>query len=222
MLIYPRWLERLLPGHSRVRFPGEAARNNYFLVSGDGQPQLYDRQLPNSIADINDCGKYNYLVVCLDADEASAEARRAEVFDRLAVCPAKLDTSVTVRVVVQNRCIETWLLGNRTVFSRTPESDALKRCVTYYNVHDSDPELMGPGPDGLTHSQFHFEYIHSMFRERNLKYTKHYPGHAGDESYLRKLIDRCRIESDHLSTFAELLALCGQINQVCGIAPAPP
>lgn len=52
----------------------------------------------------------------LDADEATREERAQEVKNAIAACSEPLP-EVHVRVIVQFRCIETWLLGNRKGFN---------------------------------------------------------------------------------------------------------
>ncbi|MGL4553834.1 MAG: hypothetical protein ACRC33_21970 [Gemmataceae bacterium] len=95
--VYPEWLKRLLPRYTRVAAPDDAAGTNYYLISGEGYPRLLDVTLANAVAEINACGRYAYLLVCLDADECSVEERRAEVRDRIADEP--LDPAGDVRRV---------------------------------------------------------------------------------------------------------------------------
>ncbi len=66
--VYPMWLSILKPEIKRVNYAVDAASNNYYLISGEGYPLLFN-QLRNSILEVNEIGKYDYLVLCLDAEE---------------------------------------------------------------------------------------------------------------------------------------------------------
>lgn len=79
MRLYPRWLSRLLPHFTRVDYPDMVTKNNYFLISGDGYPRLLDVALQNAVRDVNAAQNYDYLILCLDADEATVAERTAEV-----------------------------------------------------------------------------------------------------------------------------------------------
>ncbi len=80
--VYPAWLSHLLPELTRVQSCDEVNKKNYYLISGEGYPSLYDF-IPPSIEEINLSGKYNYFVVCLDAEENTVAERHAEIYDFL-------------------------------------------------------------------------------------------------------------------------------------------
>ncbi len=101
--LYPRWLSYLLPHFSRVEYPDEASNNTFFLISGEGYPRLLDVQLPHAIQDVNDVGRYDYLIVCLDADEATVAERTAEVWCHLEEQQTNLNSSTTFRIGVSKR-----------------------------------------------------------------------------------------------------------------------
>jgi hypothetical protein len=70
-----------MPHLSRINSPGEAQNNHYYLISGGGFPSLLDNHLADSIADINACGNYDWLILALDADFLSISERMKEVYD---------------------------------------------------------------------------------------------------------------------------------------------
>ena len=153
--VYPKWIAYLLPHYSRVLSPDAIGRNSYFLVSGEGYPRLLDIVLSRAIEDINSCGRYTYFVICLDADDVSVQERRLEVQSRLDSASPPLDSSVTARIVVQNRSIETWFLGNRVVFPRNPTGRRFREFVQFYDVSGNDPEAMGVMAGYANHAEFH-------------------------------------------------------------------
>ncbi len=104
--VYPRWIRHLIPSLTRVYVPNEVLENNYYLISGMGFPRLLDVALPNSIADINDSGRYDYFLIVLDADEVTVDERTQEV--RARVGEENLTPGdCRVQIMVQNRCMET-------------------------------------------------------------------------------------------------------------------
>lgn len=212
--VYPEWLKQLLPRYTRVPSPDEAAGTSYFLISGEAYPRLLDVALPNSVADINDTQRYHYLIVCLDADECSVEERRQEVLTRIAEATPKLDPGVTAHVIVQNRSIETWFLGNRTLFPRRPSGQRFRDMAAFYDVSVDDPESMPVMPGYDSHADFHHEYLREMFRERKLSYSKSRTDVVADRTYLQALRDRVAACPTHLQTFAELVALCDRVHAV--------
>lgn len=212
--LYPMWLHHLLPTLSQIPVPAVASRNNYFLISGGGYPHLLDRQLSASYADVNDSGAYDYLVVCLDVDEVSRKERKDEVISAIAKQKLYLLGTCELVVILQNRCLETWLLANRSVYPRQkPDSEELQEYINYYNVFRDDPEKMGHYAGFSTHAQFHEAYLKIMLREKNIRYTKQNPKDAGEKHYLEAMIDRTEKEPRHLQTFQGFLVFCQRVQQ---------
>ncbi len=149
--LYPKWLEYLIPSLIRVDSPGEANGNCYYLISGGGYPGLLDNHLLNSVLDINDVGNYNYFIIALDSDEVTIDERLEEIDRRITNEKINIG-NCEIKIIVQNRCIETWLLGNRNVFQRNPTTRELIEYIKFFNVFTADPELMAspqyfPGND---------------------------------------------------------------------------
>lgn len=210
--VYPAWLKHLLPLHTRVGQPDEASTNSYYLISGQGYPRLLDETLPDAVEDIIQSNQYDYLIICLDADEESPADVQQLVHDRVQEITPSLPGHTICRVIVQNRCIESWFLGNRSVFPRNPQSQTLRQYISFYNVHDYCPEIMGRHIEFSTHAAFHLEYLTQMLKERRLTYTKLYPGEVQEEHYLRRIIDRSE-SPGHLESFGVFIELCNRIRQ---------
>ncbi|MFO7775220.1 MAG: DUF4276 family protein [Candidatus Hydrogenedentota bacterium] len=208
--LYPAWLSVIAPHLSQVSNPKAVSHNNYYLISGEGYPSLLYTHLPNAIRDIQRIGNFDRLVVVLDADDDTVRDRIEHVKKAAANSGERL-VSATLNVIVQNRCIETWLLGNRKIFKRNPQNLQLRNYIQHYDVQENDPEDM-PLYDGFnSHGQFHFDYLRHVFRERNLSYTKTRPGHAAEAPYLRELRHRVTEFTGHLESFGEFLNLCEQL-----------
>jgi hypothetical protein len=211
--IYPAWLSYLLPKLKRMKFHNEKLEDNsYFLFSANGYPSIIYNHLPNAIEDINTEGGFDYLVVSLDADESSVQERIDEVNKLLAEKNIVLKKTEIV-LIIQNRCIETWLLGNSRIVKQNPINQELIEFKQFYNVISDNPEEMGKHSDFNTHSQFHFEYLREVFRERNLSYSKANPSEATKETYLIQLINRVEKIPNHLQTFQKFLEFCEDVKK---------
>lgn len=207
--IYPAWLSHLLPQFDRVRDSVDAQRRHYYLAHGSGIPSLY-RFVADAVEELNTSGQYNFLVVCIDAEESTA----AEVIEDLMNDLAKRNLKprgYELLVMVQNRCIETWLLGNRKVFQRNPADETLKQFLQHYDVSANDPEEMPSHETYDTHAAFHYDYLRLMLKERNIEYTKVFPRAVTDPDYLDQLILRTQ-ETTHLPSLRQFLDFCDKVN----------
>lgn len=218
--VYPAWLAHLLPHFTRVEQFDAVRDKHYFLVSGEGYPSLLDDHLRDAIDNCNRVGRYSHLVLCMDADESTAGDRVREVRDRVAAKRWELN-GTALEIVVQNRTIETWFLGNSRIVSRSPQRSRLRQFVGFYDVTQFDPELMGRYPGYTTHAQFHGEYLREVFQERGIVYSKRSPGHVTESSYLGQLLNRVEREPTHLATFRTFVDFCRHVAAVTG-GPAEP
>ncbi len=201
--LYPGWLKHLLPDWHRVDNAEEVTAKNYYLVNAGGYPGIIEETLPNAIEEINLIGKYDYLVLCFDADEDTVAEREK------AIAPLNETLKLPTKLIpiVQNRCLETWLLGNRKFYKRNPELEQARRFTHFYDVSQNDPELMGKGNDFYTISQFHKEYFKALCQERGIKYSERSIDVVTEQSYLAQLQLRVR-ETDHLMTFRRFNDFC--------------
>lgn len=204
--IYPLWLKYLMPHLKKVDAYDSVIENHYFIISGMGYPQLLNRHLHNAIQEINEIGRYDYLVIALDADEVTVEERQQEVADNVAKAEEKLVSTCQLQIIVQNRCLETWFMGNRTVFPRQPDDQFLE-LFQFYRVDQHDPEGMTK-PDGFSNSlaEFHYHYLKKMLKQKKIHYSKKTPKEVGQAYYLQQLQKRITDEPTHLQTLQICLA----------------
>ncbi len=212
--VYSAWLSYLLPELCPIKSSQKAKRNNYFLVSGGGYPSMYE-MIEVAIEEIHFANNYNYLVICLDADENSVNEIQQEVqeeIEKLSVSSRFYLKQTVPKIIVQNRCIETWFLGNSKIYPRQqPNSPDLLNCTNYYNVSVDCPELMGKY-NSNTHAQFHADYLKKIFVERNIKYSKGSTSHVQEEQYLKSLKNRIKRQSTHLPSFQNFIAFCDLVR----------
>jgi hypothetical protein len=211
--IYPKWLAYLIPELTQVKYYDEVQENNYYLISGKGYPAILSEGLPNAADKLRETQRYDYLVLCVDADEETVEERTEYIKSFIQKEDIELGKTKLV-IIVQNRCIETWLLGNRKIFdSRQPQDSPLSDYVKYYDVSQEDPELMG-AYQHKNHADFHQRYLKAIFRAKNIVYTKDKPRDAQKEYYLKELINRIRDRPDQLKTFQALVEFCDMIKDM--------
>lgn len=212
--VYPKWLEHLVPHLSQIRdsfllCENDCLDNTFFLFDGAGYPSLLNH-IEGSIKDINAIGRFDYFVICVDAEDSSVEERKQGIFDHIQNLNISLEKTQIV-ILVQNPCIETWMLGNRRVYLRTPQDPDLLRYTTHYNVMENDPELMSSINSEMNKAQFHEAYLKKMLAQRNISYTKRHPRGVVERSYLEELINR-QHETNHLSSFSDFLNFCSSIT----------
>lgn len=212
--IYPKWLSHLIPELTKVDFFDEVKEFNYKLFSGFGFPHLLHKHLKSSVEEVNESGNYDYFVICLDADEASVHEVISEVKNFMKKENISLIEKTKLVIIVQNKTIESWLLGNPKIYKRNPtKSKYLKQLLVFYNVSLNDPELM------LKESEFegsigdfHFMYLREYLLERNIAYTKEHPREVTQEYYLKELIRR-NADTSHLSSFRFFLDFCQSLRK---------
>jgi len=209
--LYPAWLSAIAPHLQQVKDPNKIASNNYFLFSGEGYPSILDVHLGNAIRDIEKVGRFNFLIVALDSDEDSAAAREEAVIAAAENATPAL-TTATLEVVIQHRCIETWLLANRRIFVRNPENYELRNYIEHYDARQLNPEDMPKPPEFNTHAQFHYAYLRAIFEERKISYTKTRPGEAATAAYLEQIMSRAKDCPDHIKSFSRFLDICRKLS----------
>lgn len=209
--VYPKFISHFIGSKlKRVNQFHEVVNNNYFLISGNGYPRILSNVLKNSIQDINSISKYDYLVICIDTDDNNFEERQEEVskyLEKFKEEGIELNESCEIVLIVQNRCIETWFLGNERIYKNNPQSIHLKRYQNHYNVKENDPELMPFLDEFDTHANFHFAYLREMLLERNVRYSKNHPRDVAESHYLDELAKRCS-EKEHLNSFKTFYDFC--------------
>ncbi len=210
--IYPKWLSFLAPKLNKVDYFDKVVADNYFVFSSNGMPALINTHLHNAVEDINKHQKYDYLVLCLDADNKSTTDARKEVFDFMNDNSIILRDKTKLEIIVQNKCIETWLLGNPKIFKKNPNNDFLKKCVTFYNVKEDNPELMGKLLDYESSiSIFHTHYLRELLAEKNIRYSKANPQGVIEKPFLDALIKRNK-DTNHLASFKYFIDFCQKIK----------
>ncbi len=205
--LYRQWLAWALPDLREVGHASELEGGGFRLRSAGGYPQILDR-IRGSVDEVESAGiRLDQFFVCLDAEEESYGQRYARVAKLL----EELNPPFRSTVVVQNCCIETWLLGDRSLLRPPPKTAELRDLREYYDVRRDDPEDM-PGRTGYaTRARFHLAYLKAILRDRQAErtrrrfsYNKSRVGYFGQPSHVQALVKR-HDETGHLKSFGHLL-----------------
>jgi hypothetical protein len=203
--VYEAWVGHCFPGLRRIERPEDLDEDCFRLVAANGYPDYLER-IRDVLEESREIAKnrIDHLFVCVDAEEESFEDRLAEVEG---VIRAE-HPIVPWTVVVQNCCIETWFLGNRSYVKANPSIDPdLEQFMSRYDVRTRDPEeLPNLWPDRFaTRAAFHEAYLKAVHRERHEPYRKSKPRVVSEKSYLLQLSKRSN-ETAHLPSFGRLAA----------------
>ncbi|MGJ1266356.1 hypothetical protein ACR78F_00100 [Sphingobacterium spiritivorum] len=209
--VYPGWLRLLLPDLVKVNHVEDLNEFNYYLFNGGGYPSLIRTHLGRCIDEINEIGNVDYFVVALDVDETTCEFRVNEILSYIDEQNLELNRAKLI-IIPQNRCIETWFLGNKKIYKNNPQNETLVSFCNFYNVRNSDPEDMPAFDDNWLLAQFHLEYLQLMFKERNMSYTKLKPYEVMKEHYLQELIDRAE-QTDSLQSFKRFIDFVRELEK---------
>lgn len=223
---YPKFVDYYFETKlNRVAEYALAVSNNYYLIGCDGYPYIFTgSQKPNyevtalksAILEINDNPLYDYLVICLDADETTIQEKTVEFESYIEKYKNEgivLNENCKFQLVVQNRCIETWFLGNQKMYSPNPNNEPLISYARYFNVKANDPEQMGNFNEVFTHQDFHLQYLRAMLREKRKTYRKEtLVNTIADKLYLQQLEKRAKLKESHLQTFANFLKFCDYVK----------
>lgn len=210
VLLYPKWINYILPNYKQVNFENEVKQNNFYVFSGGGIPSIYNHAV-NAIKNINDNPIFDKLIICLDGEEIGIDFRLAEIKDHISNSGVTLNKKCEIEFVIQNVCIETWFLGNRKVVKKIPEGLLLKEFIEHYNVTLNDPEALEKIDRFKNKAHFHYAYFREILKEHNLVYKKANPTIVMEKSFFDELEKRVT-DTEHLSSFKQLLTLLYEIN----------
>lgn len=201
--VLPYWLHYLGFPCSRVADIAEIQKNHYILQSGQGVTQLITKVLFDTIETIKkNPGKIDKLIVILDAEEQDAALRKQEVYKKAEEKYNLKQLDFSMEVFVCNHCFETWLLGCEGIYpANVLKASFFYEYYSHYNIKTDDPEDM-PVPSGCdeTIAQYHFHYLHELFRYQKIRYSKSNPRHVITESYFSGIWDRVN-QTEHLKSF---------------------
>lgn len=205
MSVYPAWLSILAPTYTRIENAWDVDDNNYYIFTGGGIPSIF-KHVRNSVLDINSINakgekRYDYLLVCLDTEEESRDYILEQIDKELKSSGVELLDAELV-VFEHKVCMETWFLGNQSVFKDNPQNAEYLEYIRHFNVGNDNPEEMQNMDENRfpTTAKFHLRYLKRMLEERNMTYSKNNTIAVQQQAYLQQLVRRFE-ETGHIATF---------------------
>ena len=204
--VYPAWLASLDRPYTRLMKLSDVdprGSRSFYPFSAEGYPSIVGHHLKNAVADVVNTPRFDWLVVCLDVDESSVVARIPEV-EAVATSHGLDSSSVRLFVCPQDRCLESWVLGNSKIIGAAPPP-YLNELLSFYDVRASCPEKMGHPRSWANHAQFHFHYAREAFKAKRLTYSKSNPGEVATASYLEALKARMARDANCMPSLRRFL-----------------
>ncbi|MHA2313098.1 MAG: hypothetical protein ACXADF_16535 [Candidatus Thorarchaeota archaeon] len=205
--IYKYWVGRLLPHLSYVNDPADIGQNNYSIITGGGYPN-YFHVIQNAHRDLESDNNIDVLIICIDSENKSYDEK---IDDVIRFCNEEcVSIDSQVHIVVQNHCLETWLMGNKKINISNAQEKKLRKYRDHYNVNLNDPENL-PAIDERNIAQFTYKYLKLMLREKNIRYTKVSVQGVLNANYLNQLIKRYTSDH-HINSFGKMYEILTSFN----------
>ncbi len=202
-IVYRHWIPLVNSHVSPIDYPDDVDHDNFYIVSAKGYPD-YFRVIGNAIQNVNKMLAFDRLVISVDSEDMTRQAKYAEISAFVAQKRCVAD----VRIVVQHFCFETWALGNRKIIRREPSDARLREYKSFFNVRVKDPELLPSKPDEeLSRVRFAQKYLRRALRDKHAKpaYSKRNPRVLVHEKYFAEVSSRLE-DTGHIASFSVFLA----------------
>lgn len=199
--LYKYWISYVNNKLSPINYLQEFNQNNFFILAGHGQPGIWSR-VGTAVDDVNKLQIIDRLVISIDAEDRGYEDKLLEAKSHIDNIGCRVD----VRYIVQYFCLETWLLGNITLFRKKPQDDKLRQFLQIHDIRINNPDLLPPHKEySWNRSQFAYRYLKAGIRDiydNNKSYSKKDPGLAITEGFYNQVRKRC-FEKNHISSFKD-------------------
>lgn len=206
--VLPAWLRYMLPTISEIKSIHDFRRNGnqYMTQDGGGYPSIRNRVDETIRTFVENHVPLDCFVVCWDGDARSDAEIRADM-DAFQTIFERYHVPFDYKLMVMDRCFETWLLGNRAAYPQDNMRESFVPFAGFYNVSVNDPEkMLRPMGWTLSVSRYHGRYLQEMLRSSTPKmnYSKRSPGAVTEENYWKEMCLRVEQTKD-LRSFAEFL-----------------
>jgi hypothetical protein len=196
MKAYSAWIPAMFPNLARVESPIGAGADSYWIVSGGGQPQIFDR-ITNFAMDCAD-NSFDLMWVIVDSEGDDPGRVGQKIAGKAGLAP------VPIVPIIQNICIETWCLGSKQLLGQASTNAELLAFRSHYDTFRLDPEAC-PAFETFGLVNTHFRYLKAAFAEHAVSYTKRNAGAIANSAFFAHLVSRSDNSSGHLGSFRELL-----------------
>jgi len=108
--IYKKWIPYLCPSLSYVPTLQDLQQSHFTIISGHGYPQ-YFKTIQRAFLDIDEANNVSHVLICVDSEDSSYREKIIEMSNFLTRECLRVNSEIAI--IVQNHCIETWLMGNK-------------------------------------------------------------------------------------------------------------
>jgi len=201
--LYRSWIRFVNPSLQPIDYLRDLNQNNFFIFAGHGQPGYWDR-VSRAVEDVNTLLNIDRLVISLDSEDMGDTEKLLEATERVNT----MGCSIDVKYVIQHFCLETWLLGNRTLFRKKPQLIELTEYLKKFDVRNKDPELLPPHKElELNRAKFAYRLLRAGIKDIydvRKYYSKSNPGIALEEGFFSQVRNRC-INIGHIQSFHKFI-----------------
>ncbi len=201
MKVYPKLIAAYHPEYQQVKRLDDIHANSYYMFSGQGIPSLYDKIGPavEDITEFNHTHKpqIDRLVVCLDTDYYGNE--RDTHFRIVQELVKHGGMEIEFTIILQTMCLETWFLGNRSMFPSV-YSREFKPFAAHYNVSEADPEKMQAPREESSIGGYSKKYLKKMLNESGKTYSVSQVKHITTKEYIGQMDQRFE-ETGHIHSY---------------------
>ena len=202
--LYKHWIPFVNPSLSYIAYPTDITVNNFYLIAGNGYPN-YMNTITNAVHDVADNSNgFDRLVIAIDSEDHTYNDKYNEINSLI----LSLGVNIDYKIIVQHFCLETWALGNKSIYTRHTGNRILRNYKSIFDASKDDPELLPPLPsENLNRAQFAEKYLRALLNEkfRRLTYSKKNPEVLFHHTYFQRVKTRFTADN-HIASFNNFLS----------------
>lgn len=205
---YPILFKHYKPQYQKVNNLKDINKNNFYIFSGGGMPNLIKKIKP-SLIDINNfntqhSSRIDCFVIVIDGDIFSnLSVANQCIYNELEEYK-EFTSKIKVLIIIQNRCIESWFLANTNLFPKI-YSKKFGDLVRIYDIRKFDPEYL-PKIKGKSEGKSAKYYLSLMLKQSNKYYSESYLDDVLEGNCIQIIENRCK-KMKHIQSYNAVLDL---------------
>lgn len=202
--LYKKWITYIYPKLTFIFHENDFKQDNFKIISGKGNPQYYSI-IKNTFNDLTKPNNVDYLFICVDSEDLEYSDKLKEVKEFIDKECSEIDAEVVI--IIQNHCIETWLIGNKKLDISNINNSELTEYRDHYNVNVLDPEGLR-SYDERSIGQFTKKYLKLALMEND-----HRMNYTPSKEYFDQLVKRFE-EDNHMKSFGIFLVKMKELSRI--------
>lgn len=203
---YPELFKYYKPQYQQVSNLSDIQQNNFIIFSGGGMPNTKTRIL-NSLYDVEQFNvhhstKIDYFIVAFDSDTFDdIPTAKQCIYDKINEF-GEFNSEFKICLFIQNKCIESWFLGNTDLFPKNYGKD-FEKLVEIYDVSIFDPECL-PRIKNKTYGISAKYYLSTMLKQSGKRYSENYIDDVLQYNGIQSIENRC-MQTNHIQSYSTVL-----------------